>query len=357
MQGTAGRVRSGLGSRTASRPGFPLWRRPPSASLRRLLSAVLSGHPLGPDLGKPVTFDLGNYEYYSGYAAVHGYRGPAALPGPLGDLPRCPAERHLLPAHLAPVAAQGSRARSPVLQSLPVSCWRSSSGGAPRSRPARSFCRGLRRPRRRRRAPSTPRSFGIELGETSSDVLLALLLFVAAALLYRDPDRAGHEPAPRSADAGLAGLLLGVAASSSSPRRPSGWHPSAGFAVALLLARVPGRMDLPSLPGTGGGGARCRRSWSPVALYLPMALMLSHRYRRPALPVLQRPLPLALPAARETSASATPPRRPPQPVAPLHPAPHRRPQRPATASIGSPVEVAGVLLRARDRRRACSSST
>ena len=243
------------------------------------LSAVLSVTRSG-NLGKPVTFDFGNYEYYSGFGALHGFRGPMALPGQWETYldAQLNSIYYLLIIHLSPRRAVYSIAflQSLCASVLAICVWRGVQAATGR-RMAAVFA-GLVAGAGAFLSPI----FRVELGETSSDVLLPLLLFAAAALLYRIVSAPG--PGRRAfAYAALAGVLLGLASELK--------FTEAAFSVAILLAF-----------GVALLLARSRAAWTyrrcaalvaavavpavvvAVALYLPMGLMLWHRYHDPLFP-------------------------------------------------------------------------
>jgi hypothetical protein len=258
---------------------FPSWVVAGICALVGVFSAAVSVIRLT-HLGEALTFDLGNYEYYSGYAALHGYRGAAALPGQLETYldPQLNVIYYLLISHLSPRKALEALA---VLQSIPVTLlalfvWRvAHNRTGTRLLPAiAGLLAGV--------AAFYSPLFGIELGEASSDVLLGTLLFVAAALLYQilTAAAAGRALYGRAV---IAGLLLGVVGELKFTEMSFGLALLAGFVVALLLSRA----------RAGWTYRRCLALVAAailpavvaaVALYLPMAVMLSHRYDDPLFP-------------------------------------------------------------------------
>jgi len=213
------------------------------------------------NLGKPVTFDFGNYEYYSGFGALHGFPGADGTPRAVGDLPRRPAELDLLLLiiHLSPRRAVYSIA---FCSRCAPPCWPYVCGGASRQRPGGGWRRS-RRPCRRGGAFLSP-IFRVELGETSSDVLLRLLLFAAAALLYRIVSAPGR-PAGVRLRRPRRWCSSASRASSSSPRRPSRWR-SSSLRGGIAPRPFPGGLDIPPLcgPRGGRGRARCGRGGGPL---------------------------------------------------------------------------------------------
>jgi hypothetical protein len=234
------------------------------------------------EIGKPITFDLGNYEYYSGYAELHGFRSAIALPGQLETYLDAQMNTlyYFLITYLSPRAAVSTLA---VLQSLPVSLL--------------SFCvfavaRSVAGTR------VVPVFAGIvaggsafvaplhitEIGETSSDALLGVFLFAAAALLYRiltatDAHRA------QFAGAAIAGVLLGLAGELKATETAFSASIFIAFAVALLLARARTSWTF------GRCALLCATVLAPAvvvagALYLPEAIMLWHRYHDPIFPFM-----------------------------------------------------------------------
>ena len=124
----------------------------------------------------------------------------------------------------------------------------------------------------------------LETGETSSDVLLASLLFAAAALLYGIL-MAAETSRGLYFRAAIAGVLLGLAGELKATEAAFCVSIFVGFFVALLFARRrtgwPLRRGLMlcltvALPAVVVG----------VALYLPEAILLWHRYRDPVFPFL-----------------------------------------------------------------------
>jgi hypothetical protein len=230
--------------------------------------------------GKPVTFDLGNYEYYSGFAVLHGFRGPMALPGQWETYldAQLNSIYYLLIAHLSPRRAVYSIA---FLQSLSVSVlavcvWRGvrASGGRAIVAALTGLVAGAG-------AILSP-IFRVELGQTSSDVILPLLLFVAVAFLYRILSVPGTGRRP-FAYAGLAGALLGLAGELKLTEAAFAVAILLGFAAALLVGRA----------RAGWSYGRCvmlvaavvlSAAVVAVAVYLPMGLMLWHRYHDPLFP-------------------------------------------------------------------------
>jgi hypothetical protein len=113
-------------------------------------------------------------------------------------------------------------------------------------------------------------------------VILSLLLFAAAALLYRVVE-APAEGSASYRDAALAGVLLGLAGELKFTEAAFSAAIFVAFCVAVTLAR--------SRAGCSYG--RCLGLAATVlvpavvvagALYLPMGLMLWHRYRDPVFP-------------------------------------------------------------------------
>lgn len=232
------------------------------------------------DLGKPITFDLGNYEYYSGFAALHGFRGPMALPGQWETYldAQLNSIYYLLITHLSPRRTVDSIAflQSLAVSTLAVWVWRGVR--ATTGRPLVAVFAGLVAGAGAYLSPI----FRVELGETSSDVLLPLLLFAAVALLYRILSAPDTSRRP-FAYAGLAGVLLGLASELKFTEAAFALAILFGFAVALVLARSRANWSY----------SRCLALVATVALpavvvavalYLPMGLMLWHRYHDPLFP-------------------------------------------------------------------------
>ena len=229
-------------------------------------------------LGKPITFDLGNYQYYSGFAELHGFRGSIALPGQWETYLDAQVNTiyYLLISHLSPHRVVESVA---LLQSLAVSLlaiivWR---GARAVSGPVVSAVAGLVAGAGGFLSPI----FRIEIGQTSSDVLLSLLLFAAVAFLYRVVTASGGRAAFR--DAVFGGILLGLASELKLTEAAYSVAIFLGFCVALILARSQ----------TGLTYGRCLRLAVTVVapaivvaavLYLPIGLMLWQRYQDPVFP-------------------------------------------------------------------------
>jgi hypothetical protein len=230
--------------------------------------------------GMPETFDLGNYEYYSGFAALHGWRSPIALPGLLQTYldPQLNTIYYLLISHLH---ARPAVAAIALLQSLPVSLvailvWKLArrAGGSPVASAIAGFLAGTG-------AIFAP-IYGSELGETSSDALLALPLVAAVALLYRCVAVPGTRRAGWR-DSAIAGLLLGIAGALKFTTAPFAVAILVGFFLALLVGRSRPGWDLRRclLLGTLPAAAALV---SAAAIYLPTALLLWHRYHDPVFP-------------------------------------------------------------------------
>ncbi len=243
-----------------------------------LLLSALRVH----EIGKPMTFDAGNYEYYSGYADLHGWASPIALPGQLETYldAQLNVFYYLLISHSSAATTVYTIAS---LQSLACSAiaffgflvGRRISGSLPLS----FFAGGVAGTS----AFVAPLHIA-ELGETSSDVLLSVLIFCGAALLYRiiGLERAG---AGAYVSAAVAGVLLGAAAEFKFTEGAFSVSVVLAFAVALLVARR-------------RSGWRVRQLLllllavvAPMlvvaaALYAPEAVFLSHRYGDPFFPLL-----------------------------------------------------------------------
>jgi hypothetical protein len=233
-------------------------------------------------IGKPITYDSGNYEYYSGYGLLHGFGSAIALPGQLENYldAQLNVIYYVMISHLSPRWFVSTLA---VLQSLPVTLLavfvyfvgRSVTG----SKVAPVFA-GLVAGAAAFFAPLHV----AETGETSSDVLLGSLLFAGAALLYQIvmATGAGRAPYLRAA---MAGVLLGLAGELKATEGAFSASIFIGFCVALLLARR----------RTGWPFRRCLMLGVAVALpaavvaaalYLPEAILLWDRYRDPFFPFL-----------------------------------------------------------------------
>jgi hypothetical protein len=231
-------------------------------------------------VGKPLTFDVGNYQYYSGFAEIHGFGSPTALPGQLETYldAQLNVVYYLLITHLPPRLAVSAIAfgQSLSVAALAWFVWRLARG-ATTSRlvpPLTGLLAGAG-------ALLAPIYIGTT-GQTGSDGLLALPLFVAVALLYQvlvSPQ------AERIAwrNTVVAGLLLGLTGELKFTEATYSAAIFAGFAVAVLLARSRAAWAYRRcliLVGTVGLTALV----VAVALYLPEALMLWRRYHDPFFP-------------------------------------------------------------------------
>ena len=243
------------------------------------LSAVLSVMRAR-DLGKPVTFDFGNYEYYSGYGALHGFRGPMALPGQWETYldAQLNSIYYLLVTHLRPRRAVDSIA---FLQSLSASVLAICVWRGVRSATGRRMAAVLAGLLAGAGAFLSP-IFRVELGETSSDVLLPVLLFGAVALLYRIVSAPGTSRR-LFAYAGIAGVLLGLASELKFTEAAFSVAILLGFGVALLVVRSRAAWSYRRCVALVAAVAVPAVAVA-VALYLPMGLMLWHRYHDPLFP-------------------------------------------------------------------------
>jgi hypothetical protein len=230
-------------------------------------------------VGKPITFDVANYQYYTGYAEIHGYGSPLALPGGLETYldPQLNTLYYLLIDYLPARIAVYSIA---ALQSLSVSAlgilvWALARRLSPSSYVA--ILAGLVAAAGAYLAPI----YAIETGETSSDALLALLLFAVAALLYH----VLGSPVSRRAyvEAGVAGLVIGIDAELKFTQSAYGVALLAGFALALLVARRTSGRTLRQCAGLVAAVA-LPAGVLAAALYLPEAIFLWHRFRDPLFP-------------------------------------------------------------------------
>lgn len=231
--------------------------------------------------GQPETFDLGNYEYYSGFAQLHGFRSPVALPGLLQTYldGQINTVYYLLITHLhaRPAVAAIALLQSLAVSLLAVLVWKLARrlGGSPVAAAIAGLLAGA--------GAFLAPIYGIEVGETSSDSLLALPLFAAAALLYRSVTASPASRRAASRDAAIAGLLLGVAGALKFTTGPFIVAILIGFCLALLAGRRRSGRDLRRcllLAVLPAGVALV----AALALYLPTALLLWHRYRDPVFP-------------------------------------------------------------------------
>jgi hypothetical protein len=232
-------------------------------------------------IGKPITFDAANYQYYTGYAEIHGYGDPLSLPGGLETYldPQLNTLYYLLinylPVRFAVYAI--AALQSLVVSGLGLLVWagvrrRSSSHYVP-------IAAGLLAAAGAYFAPI----FAIETAETSSDALLAILVFAAAALLFQiipvSVSRTSYLKAVG------AGLILGIDAELKFTQAAFGIALVAGFALALLadsgrrslgrsLKQCLGLVVAVVLPAV----------IVAVALYLPEGLFLWHRFHDPLFP-------------------------------------------------------------------------
>lgn len=278
----AGSPNSGL-EKTAPRGGlFSGWRLTLGVSAGFVLVFGVLSLIRVHEIGKPITFDLGNYEYYSGFAELHGFRSAIALPGQLETYLDAQMNTlyYFLITYLSPRAAVSTLA---VLQSLPVSLLAFCVFAVARSVTGTRVVPALAGLVAGGSAFVAPLHI-TEIGETSSDALLGVFLFGAAALLYRilmatDARRAQY------VDAAVAGVLLGLAGELKATEAAFSASILIAFAVALLLART-------------------RTAWTfrrcvllcvtvlvpavvvAVALYLPEAILLWHRYHDPIFPFM-----------------------------------------------------------------------
>lgn len=228
----------------------------------------------------PETFDLGNYEYYAGYAQVHGFRSPIALPGLLQTY----LDTQLNTIYYVLIANLHARPAVSVialLQSFPVALvavlvWKLAlrAGGSPVISAAAGLLAGA--------GAFLAPIYGIELGETASDSLLALPLIGAAALLYRTVLVARKER-PGFRDAAFAGLLLGIAGELKFTTGPFIVAMLLAFLLALVFARPREGWDLRRCLLLAGLPAAVAL-FTAVVLYLPTALLLWHRYHDPVFP-------------------------------------------------------------------------
>ncbi|MGH9170302.1 MAG: hypothetical protein ACRD0Z_05460 [Acidimicrobiales bacterium] len=235
--------------------------------------------------GEPMSFDLQNYEFYSGYAALHGFGngGGAALPGQLQTYldPQVNAIYYLLDTHTSGKVAAAvavMQSVSPALLSLLV-FFALARTATLRFAMTAGYLAGL--------AAFLAPLYTIELGQSSSDVLLSPLLFGGAALCFRVLAPAKSVPAPsvwrQLRDLALAGVLLGAAAEMKFTLGSLALGVLLGLWVGILVAR---RV-------AGWSARRClalavtptvTAAVTATALYLPIGLLLWRRYRDPVFP-------------------------------------------------------------------------
>lgn len=256
-------------------------------------------------IGKPITFDTQNYQYYSGFAEIHGFGSAISLPGQLETYldPQLNVLYYLLITHLPPRLAVSAIALG---QSLSVSVlallvWRlarstTTSRVVP---PLAGLLAGA--------VASFSPIYSGTTGQTSSDALLALPLFVAVALLYKVlavPQTGGIA----FRNTLVAGLLLGLTGELKFTEASYSAAIFVAFAVAVLLVRSRAGWTYRHcvmLAGTVGLAALV----IAVALYLPEALLLWHRYRDPFFPFYNGILhsPYLLPKSYNPGYAATSP--------------------------------------------------
>lgn len=231
-------------------------------------------------IGKPITFDVQNYEYYAGFAEVHGFGSAIALPGQFQTYfdPQLNAVYYLLITHLAPRIAVEAIAfgQSLSVSALAFLVWRLARGATTsRVTPVLAGLLGGAG------ALFSPIYLGTT-GQTGSDTLLALPIFAAVALLYRVL-AAPHGDRRDFRTTVLAGLLLGVTGELKFTAAAYGAAIFVGFAVGVLLARSRSGWTYRRcllLAGTLGLTALV----IAVALYLPEGLLLWRRYHDPFFP-------------------------------------------------------------------------
>ncbi|MGC9961824.1 MAG: hypothetical protein ABSE47_07975 [Acidimicrobiales bacterium] len=234
------------------------------------------------EIGKPITFDSGNYEYYSGFGLLHGFGSAIALPGQLENYldAQLNVIYYLMISHLSPRWFVSTLA---VLQSLPVSLlavFVYFVGRSVTSSKVGPVFAGLVAGAAAFVAPLHI----AETGQTSSDVLLGTLLFAGAALLYQIVMANGGGRA-FYVKAAIAGVLLGLAGELKATEAAFSTSIFIGFCVALLLARRrsgwPFRRCLML-----GVAVAVPAAVVGLALYLPEAILLWDRYRDPFFPFL-----------------------------------------------------------------------
>lgn len=229
---------------------------------------------------EPMTFDAGNYEYYTGYLEIHGSPSAIALPGQLESYldPILNTVNYVLITNLPTRVFVGIIA---LLQTVPIvilafAVWRvartvlSSSVMPLLAGAVAGYC-----------AFGSPIHLAT-LGETSGDVWLSVLPLVAVGILYQVLTKPEDVRAAYRKVAG-AGAILGVASVLKFTEAAFAVAIGAGFLVGLLLIRGPSSWSyrrcaglLATLAAVAGVIA--------LGLYLPEGIMLWQRYRDPVYP-------------------------------------------------------------------------
>ncbi|HEV8064728.1 MAG TPA: hypothetical protein VGP46_07850, partial [Acidimicrobiales bacterium] len=132
---------------------------------------------------KRITFDVGNYQFYTGYAEIHGYGSGLSLPGGIESFldPQINTLYYLLIYYLPPRVAVSAIA---AVQSLSIALLGILVWGVARRISSSFYIPILAGLVAAAGAYLAPLSV-IETGATSSDALLALFVFAPAALLYQ----------------------------------------------------------------------------------------------------------------------------------------------------------------------------
>lgn len=229
--------------------------------------------------GKPLGFDLENYEFSGGFGAVHGFGNPTALVGLLQTYQDAEinALYYVMIDHLS---ARTAVIAVTLLQSLSLTAIAivtrialARLGVSHRLSVITGVLAGL--------AAGLCPIYLDELGSSNSDALLILPIVVSTALLARALVSAGSRPGYRAAVAG--GALLGLAVDLK-------WTLFV-YAGGLYLGYFAG------LAFSGGWRGRGRRrtvvsAFLPVSAtvgaaaltYAPLGILLWRRYRNPAFP-------------------------------------------------------------------------
>lgn len=234
------------------------------------------------EIGKPIDYDVGNYEYYSGFGLLHGWRSAIALPGQLETYldAQLNTVYYFLITHLTARLFVYSVA---ALQAIPVLLLaffvflvgRRSTGAVvwPLLAGLVAGCAAFLAP-----------LHIVEMGETSSDVLLATFVYLGAALLYRIVRTTEWRRSWYWHAAG-AGVLLGLAGELKFTQAAFSAAVAIAFPAALLVARRTtrwsyGRLALLTVAVVVPALAVA------AALYVPEAIVLWQRYHDPFFPLM-----------------------------------------------------------------------